>query len=199
MASQGTTPHQSLIHPSTSALQGQIQFKPELMIPASFPARCESPIAQKCKQLFQTKPINAHLWQLLLQRGKVQCLHFTSCLNRFVVPRKGAALSTRKTASPLVGLMLSDFTTPAHKLLSASANPLPSPGQGKTRLCLHLPGQPQPLLTHRRAAALLGPVPVPTQPTAALAPASAIPAMEAVHILYGHHKLGQTKPTPGYT
>lgn len=95
--------------------------------------------------------------------------------------------------------MVSDFTTPAHKLLSASANPLPSPGQGKTRLCLHLPGQPQPLLTHRRAAALLGPVPVPTQPTAALAPASAIPAIEAVHILYGHHKRGQTKPTAGYT
>lgn len=93
--------------------------------------------------------------------------------------------------------MVSDFTTPAHKLSSASANPLPSPGQGKTRPCLPLQGQPQPLLTHRRAAALL--CPVPTQPTPALAPASAIPAVKAVHILHGHHKLGQTKPTPGFT
>lgn len=76
---------------------------------------------------------------------------------------------------------MSDFTTPdpAHKLLSALANPLPSPGQGKARPCLRLQDQPQSLGTRPtvRGGSQLQPWSVPclwlarcphTQPTKAL-------------------------------
>lgn len=101
---------------------------------------------------------------------------------------------------------MSDFTTPdpAHKLLAALANPLPSPGQGKARPCLHLQDQPQSLGTRPtvRGGSQLQPWSVPclwlarcphTQPTKALASASTIPTTEAVHVLHGHQKLGHIK------
>lgn len=107
---------------------------------------------------------------------------------------------------------MSHSTTPApaHKLLSALANPLPSPGQGKARPCLHLQGQPQSLVTHptvcggsqlqpwSTACLWLAHCPHP-QLTKALASTSTIPATEAVHVLHSHQKLGQIKPTQGFT
>lgn len=106
---------------------------------------------------------------------------------------------------------MSDSTTPApaHNLLSALVNALPSPGQGQARPRLHLRGQPQSLATHPtvRGGSQLQPRSIArlwlarcphAQPTKALASTSAIPATEAVRVLHGHQKLGQTKPARGF-
>lgn len=70
------------------------------MAEASFPARHKSPIAQKCKQLFQRK-IHKCSPAVATPAGEGSVLAFTLHVHRFVAPRMGAASSVSTTVSPL--------------------------------------------------------------------------------------------------
>lgn len=166
------------------------------MVPASSPARHESLIAQKRKQLFQRK-IHKCSPVVATPAGEGSVPAFTPYIHGFVVPRTGAASPASTTQSSR-----QDFTAPDQKLLSAFTDPLATPGQGKAMSSsagsatapghsCHGDSEWQP-----QSFAHLGLVPCPhTQLAKTLGSASATPAP----VLHGQENLGQTKPTQGLT